>query len=102
MSNPSFIEKYKEDHQHPINKLTHSIGIPLIVVSLPLFFWRWKLALALFIVGWILQFIGHLFEGKKPSFLKHPVYLLVGPVWYVRNILTGKAFKKEKIEKPHL
>ncbi|SDN31319.1 Protein of unknown function [Fictibacillus solisalsi] len=102
MANQSFIEKYKEDHQHPINKLTHSIGIPMIVVSLPLFFWRWKLALALFIVGWILQFIGHLFEGKKPSFLKNPVYLLVGPVWYARNILTGKAFKKEKKEKPHM
>ena len=33
----SFIENYKAKHQHPLNQLTHSIGIPLIVISLPLF-----------------------------------------------------------------
>ncbi|MBA2732809.1 MAG: DUF962 domain-containing protein, partial [Acidobacteria bacterium] len=32
----SFMESYKEKHQHPLNKLCHSIGIPMIVVSLPL------------------------------------------------------------------
>ena len=31
----SFIESYKAKHQHPLNKLTHGIGIPLIVLSLP-------------------------------------------------------------------
>ncbi|MFC0190273.1 Mpo1-like protein [Fictibacillus aquaticus] len=96
----SFIEKYKEDHQHPINKATHAVGIPMIIVSLPLFFFNWKIALALFIGGWILQFIGHMFEGKKPSFLSNPVYLLVAPVWYAKNILTGKAFKKENKDRP--
>ena len=32
----SFIENYKAKHRHPLNRLTHSFGIPMIVVSLPL------------------------------------------------------------------
>ncbi|MGE5703595.1 MAG: Mpo1-like protein [Clostridia bacterium] len=92
----SFMEKYKRDHQHPVNKLTHAIGIPMIVISLPLFFWDWKWALGLFILGWIFQFIGHFFEGNPPSFFKNPIFLLVGPLWIVKRLigfLTGKPLK---------
>jgi len=92
----SFMERYKRDHQHPVNKVTHAFGIPMIVISLPLFFWDWRWALGLFIGGWILQFIGHYFEGNPPSFLKNPVFLLVGPWWIVKRLwgfLTGKPLK---------
>ena len=27
----SFVENYKAKHQHPLNRLTHSVGIPMIV-----------------------------------------------------------------------
>lgn len=39
------------------------------------------LALAIFVVAWIAQFVGHKIEGRKPSFLTDLVYLLVGPIW---------------------
>jgi uncharacterized membrane protein YGL010W len=81
----SFIENYKAKHQHPLNRLTHSIGIPLIVISLPLFFVDWRWAFVLFVVGWILQFIGHAIEGNRPAFFKNPMYLLVGPWWLLRR-----------------
>lgn len=81
----SFMENYKAKHRHPMNRLTHSIGIPMIVISLPLFFVSWRWALALFIVGWILQFIGHAFEGNQPAFFSNPLYLLVGPLWLLRR-----------------
>jgi uncharacterized membrane protein YGL010W len=42
----------------------------------------WQFSLALFVVMWILQFIGHNIEGKKPSFLKDLQFLLVGPAWW--------------------
>ena len=32
-------------------------------------------------VAWIAQFIGHTFEGRKPSFLTDLTYLLIGPAW---------------------
>lgn len=42
----------------------------------------WQVCLALFVVMWILQFIGHHIEGKKPSFFKDLQFLLVGPAWW--------------------
>ncbi len=83
----SFMEDYKAKHTHPLNRLSHNIGIPLIVVSLPLFFFNWRWALALFVVGWIFQFIGHAIEGNQPAFFRNPVYLLIGPLWLVRRAL---------------
>ena len=83
----SFMEDYKAKHRHPLNRLTHTIGIPAIVVSLPLFFFNWRWALALFIGGWVLQFVGHAIEGNQPAFFRHPVYLLIGPLWVVRRAL---------------
>jgi uncharacterized membrane protein YGL010W len=32
-----------------------------------------------FVVAWIAQFIGHMIEGRKPSFLTDLTYLLIGP-----------------------
>ena len=81
----SFIEKYKAEHQHPMNKLTHAFGIPMIVASLIWVFFDWKIGLVLFTVGWVLQFIGHAFEGNKPAFFSNPIYLLVGPMWLLKK-----------------
>lgn len=38
--------------------------------------------LGLFVLGWILQGIGHaVFEKKSPAFLKNIEHLLIGPLW---------------------
>ena len=39
------------------------------------------ISLIIFVFAWILQFIGHKIEGKKPSFLKDIQFLLIGPAW---------------------
>ena len=85
--NTSWLETYKRSHQHPVNHVCHAIGIPMIVVSLPMVFWNWKIALALFVVGWVFQFIGHAVEGKPPAFFSDPRFLLVGPWWWVKKVL---------------
>lgn len=90
----SFIENYKAKHQHPMNRLTHNIGIPMIVVSLVLVFFNWRWALALFVVGWILQFLGHFIEGNQPAFFRNPVYLLVGPWWLIRRAAIALGLLK--------
>ena len=46
----------------------------------------WKSSLALFVVAWIGQFIGHKIEGKKPSFLHDVVFLLIGPAWLLHFV----------------
>jgi uncharacterized membrane protein YGL010W len=95
----SFMENYKEKHKHPLNKLSHSIGIPMIVVSLPLFFYNWKWALGLFVMGWIFQFVGHAIEGNQPAFFKNPMYLLVGPMWLMRRVGAALGLAKAPTEK---
>lgn len=81
----SLLDTYRAKHKHPVNKVMHTIGIPMIVVSLPLFLINWRWALALFVAGWILQIVGHAIEGNQPAFLKNPVYLLIGPLWLLRR-----------------
>ena len=46
------------------------------------------LAVGVFVVAWIAQFIGHskLFEGKKPSFFTDLKYLLIGPAWVLAKL----------------
>ena len=39
------------------------------------------LSIAVFVVAWIGQFIGHTIEGKKPSFLEDLRFLLIGPLF---------------------
>lgn len=92
----SFVENYKAKHQHPLNKLSHSVGIPLIVISLPLLFWSWRWALGLFIAGWILQFVGHAIEGNQPAFFSNPLYLLIGPWWLLRRAIAALGFSNSE------
>jgi uncharacterized membrane protein YGL010W len=40
-----------------------------------------------FITGWVLQFIGHYYEGRKPAFVDDLVGLLVGPMFVVGEAL---------------
>jgi len=42
----------------------------------------WQFSLVLFVLMWVLQFVGHKIEGKKPSFFEDLRYLLVGPAWW--------------------
>jgi uncharacterized membrane protein YGL010W len=130
-----YFSSYNEYHQTQGNKLTHYLGIPLIVFStlgllamvsvggwfdlglvlwlassvfycrldwkrgLPFalltfgFYWfsrwvTWDVHVGLFIVGWILQGIGHYkYEKKSPAFLTNLSHLLIGPFWIFCRLL---------------
>ena len=45
------------------------------------------LAIGVFVVAWIAQFVGHQIEGKRPSFLTDVAYLLIGPAWIVAKLM---------------
>ena len=40
----------------------------------------------LFSVGWGFQFVGHVFEGKKPSFVEDKRNLLIGLMWWSQKV----------------
>lgn len=91
-----WIDEYTRSHQHPVNRLCHTIGIPMIVVAVPLLAAAIVLpallpvALALFLAGWVLQFAGHIAEGKPPEFLRDWRFLFVGLRWWVAKV-RGRA-----------
>jgi uncharacterized membrane protein YGL010W len=39
--------------------------------------------LVLFVGGWIIQFVGHIYEGRKPAFVDDLIGLLIGPLFIV-------------------
>jgi uncharacterized membrane protein YGL010W len=46
----------------------------------------WIISIGIFIVAWIIQFLGHKIEGKRPSFFKDLQFLLIGPAWLMSFI----------------
>ena len=43
--------------------------------------------LGLFVVGWVIQFIGHYYEGKKPAFVDDLIGLAIGPLFVAAELL---------------
>lgn len=91
------MESYRDDHQDPRNQLCHSIGIPLIAGSIPVgaTIIGLPLAAAMFGVGWTFQFVGHAFEGKKPSFVEDRRQLIVGALWWTQKVGLNLVRTKE-------
>ena len=56
------------------------LGLPLLYI-----------AIGLFIIAWVFQFIGHNIEGKKPSFFKDLQFLLIGPAWIVKELFSNRS-----------
>ena len=42
--------------------------------------------LGLFVIGWIIQFVGHYYEGRKPAFVDDVMGLAVGPLFVVAEV----------------
>ena len=91
-----WIAQYAESHQNPVNRFCHTVGIPMIVISIVVLLaslfvtglWRW--GVGLFVLGWIFQFVGHYVEGKPPEFFKDWRFLFVGLRWWIAK-LRGRA-----------
>jgi uncharacterized membrane protein YGL010W len=104
-SNDQWVSEYSQSHQNPINRVCHTIGIPLIAGSILLFLVSividvfvlstfvemiWPYALGAFVLGWVLQFVGHFAEGKPPEFLRDWRFLFVGLRWWFAKV-RGRA-----------
>ena len=77
-----YIAIYQKEHTTLGNKLTHMVGIPMIVASIPTMAVAPLVGGTMFATGWALQFVGHyVFEKNEPAFYGDAYYLLVGPAW---------------------
>ena len=90
--NGSLLARYAAAHTHPANHLCHSIGIPMIALSVLMFGASpfiprlWRISATFFVVGWAFQFVGHVFERKPPEFLQDPRMLFVGLRWWLAKM----------------
>lgn len=81
---------YALTHQHPLNQVSHFVGIPTILfgIAWPVWTWfawgyvGWQVWLACQVIGWIFQFAGHWAEGNLPAFFGDPLQLAIGPVFF--------------------
>lgn len=51
--------------------------------------------MGLFVVGWIIQFVGHYWEGRKPAFMDDIVGLLIGPLFVLAEMGFVLGLRKE-------
>ena len=59
--------------------LAASVGLLLLGRPMPVW-----VSVALFVLGWIFQFVGHyVYEKRSPAFFRNLAHLLVGPLWIV-------------------
>ena len=47
-----------------------------------------------FVVGWLIQFVGHWYEGRKPAFADDIVGLLVGPLFVTAEAMFLLGWNK--------
>lgn len=50
--------------------------------------------IGLFVIGWIFQFIGHYFEGRKPAFVDDIMGLAIGPLFVVAEVVFMLGLRK--------
>ncbi|TWX68133.1 DUF962 domain-containing protein [Colwellia sp. C1TZA3] len=53
------------------------------------------LAIVVFVVGWIIQFIGHIFEKAKPAFLDDIMGLAIGPLFLMAEVYFMLGWEKK-------
>jgi uncharacterized membrane protein YGL010W len=68
------------------------LAMAMIAISIAFYFIGaaipFLINVALFVLGWIFQFIGHkVYEHKNPAFFRNFVHLLVGPLWILNDIV---------------
>jgi hypothetical protein len=86
-----FVAQYRADHKHPVNHFLHvGVGWPMVALAVLLLPFRPLWSLGFLLGGYALMFAGHfLFEGNKPTILKHPNTPFVIAWAVVRGLCGG-------------
>lgn len=72
--------------------LDAKLGTLMLVSSLVLYLIArmlvlWQVAVGLFLIGWVFQFIGHgAYEKRAPAFYKNLAHLIIGPLWVLNHV----------------
>jgi hypothetical protein len=86
------VEKYREDHKHPVNHVFHVwVGWPIMAAAVVLVPFRPWWSLGLFCLSYGIMWMGHfVFERNLPTIFKHPTTPFV-IAWAVIRDLCARA-----------
>ena len=71
--------------------LAAAVAVSMEIAALPFAAWL-SAGIGLFVVGWVFQFVGHVFEGRKPAFVDDLMGLIIGPLFVLAEagFLVGR------------
>ncbi|RZL01649.1 MAG: DUF962 domain-containing protein [Rubrivivax sp.] len=73
-----------------------ALGLDVALYTAPLATGAWLgLGLGLFVVGWVIQFLGHHYEGRKPAFVDDLIGLIIGPLFVLAEVAFLLGLRKE-------
>lgn len=75
-----------------VHGLLLSLADNLAMLTTPL--WLGS-GIGLFVVGWIIQFLGHYYEGRKPAFVDDLMGLAIGPLFVVAELVFAVGLGKK-------
>lgn len=71
-----------------------SVVIGHDIAALPMTQWL-LVSVGSFVIGWIIQFIGHYFEGRKPAFVDDLSGLAIGPLFVTVEVLFLLGLRRD-------
>jgi uncharacterized membrane protein YGL010W len=85
-----------------------ALGLAIVAASIPLLFiattigsnvsvgWVWIISVTLFVLGWVLQIVGHqVFEGHRPTLLDNPVQMLISPMYIFAKLFIALGLRPD-------
>jgi uncharacterized membrane protein YGL010W len=74
--------------------VTSAVWVALAVLAHAVAGPWWAWGLGFFALGWVIQFVGHYYEGRKPAFVDDIVGLFVAPMFVLLELLAPAGFFK--------
>jgi uncharacterized membrane protein YGL010W len=73
-----------------------ALGLDVARYTAPLATGAWLgLGVGLFVVGWVIQFLGHHYEGRKPAFVDDIIGLIIGPLFVLAEVAFFLGLRKD-------
>jgi uncharacterized membrane protein YGL010W len=94
--------------------LDRGIGLAMAVILAPLWLlaeWltrqlgvggTWTASAILFVGGWILQFLGHYYEGKRPALVDNLFQGFIGPMFLVAEVFVALGWRADLANAIHM
>ncbi|MSO64463.1 MAG: DUF962 domain-containing protein [Alphaproteobacteria bacterium] len=82
-----------------VGRVTAALFLPLFVLAQWVALLPWQSGLAIFAIafvgGWIVQLIGHIFEGRRPALADNLFQILIAPLFLVVEAMVALGLKRD-------